>query len=233
MKILLVEDEKDLVALLGGKLRKEGHEVTGVHSGEEALEHITRKKPDMVILDLMLPGIQGLEVCRQIRANPDHADVLIIMLTAKAEEVDRIVGFEMGADDYITKPFSMRELISRVASASRRLNGRPKPPLPRAIFSYKGLHVDFEKYEFKVHGKKIALSPIETKLLFFLIKNQGRVYSRDQLLDHVWGNDVFVTPRSVDVHISRLRRLIEKDAQKPQYILTVRNVGYKFDDAES
>jgi DNA-binding response OmpR family regulator len=230
MRILIVEDEKDIVVLLCDKLRREGYEVDAVYSGEEALAYIEKKKPDMLILDLMLPGIQGLEVCRQIRANPEHSDLFIIMLTAKASEVDRVVGFEMGADDYITKPFSTRELISRVASAFRRLKAKHKAVQPKT-FSYKGLHVDFEKYEFRIRGRRIALTPIETKILFFLINNQGRVYTRDQLLDHVWGDDVFVTPRSVDVHISRLRKLIEKDPQNPEYIVTVRDVGYKFEDS--
>ena len=231
MRILVVDDEKDIVDLLSNKLREEGYDVAAVQSGEEALEHIEKKKTDMVILDLMLPAIPGLEVCRQIRANPKHSHMIILMLTAKAEEVDRIVGYEMGADDYITKPFSMRELISRVAAAFRRVNGKPKAGPAKEAFSYKGLQVDFDKYEFRVHGKRISLSPIETKLLFFLIKNQGRVYTRDQLLDHVWGSEVFVTPRSVDVHISRLRRLIEKDAENPEYIQTIRGVGYKFEDS--
>jgi len=190
------------------------------------------KIPDLVILDLMLPGIQGLEVLKQIRANPDYSHVPVIILSAKSEEVDRVLGLEMGADDYMTKPFSMRELISRIAAALRRVRGNGKKAESRQAFSCRGVSVDFDKYEVVAHGRKVELSPTEVKLLFFFCKNAGRVYTRDQLLDQVWGDEVFVTPRSVDVHISRLRKAIEKDPQEPEYIITVRGVGYKFEDSK-
>ena len=147
--------------------------------------------------------------------------------------MDRVLGFEMGADDYITKPFSMRELISRIRVALRRINRHQTESGHERTFSYKDLFIDFDKYEVTVKGRRIELSPIETKLLFFFTKNPGRVYSRDQLLDQVWGREVFVTPRNVDVHVSRLRRLIEKNPQKPAYIVTVTSVGYKFDDSSA
>jgi len=153
----------------------------------------------------------------------------IIMLTAKKTDADRIQGFEMGADDYITKPFNLRELISRVNVALRRSNGQKKKAEETKTFAYKGLFIDYDKYEITLNGQRIDLSPTETKLLFFFTRNCGRVYSRDLLLDHVWGGETFVTPRSVDVHVSRLRKLIEKDIENPIYIITVRGVGYKFD----
>jgi DNA-binding response OmpR family regulator len=231
MEILVVDDEKDIVELIALNLQKEGHRVIAAHTGEDALELVRRHRPDLMVLDLMLPGIQGLEVCREMRGTPENSAIPILILSAKSAEVDRVLGFEMGADDYITKPFSMRELISRIRVALRRINGRPHKSAPEQTFSYKDLSIDFDKYEVVVAGRKVELPPIETKLLFFLVKNPGRVYSRDQLLDQVWGREVFVTPRNVDVHVSRLRRLIEKDPQKPAYIVTVTSVGYKFDDS--
>jgi DNA-binding response OmpR family regulator len=229
MKILVVDDEKDIVDLIHRSLVREGYEVITAYAGEEVMELMKSKKPDLVILDLMLPGIQGLEVCKQIRANPDFAHVPILILSAKSSEVDRVLGLEMGADDYMTKPFSMRELISRIAAAFRRIKRHGHKAESKQTFTCRGLSVDFDKYEVVARGKKVDMSPIEVKLLFFC-KNAGRVYSRDQVLDQVWGNEVFVTPRTVDVHISRLRKVIEKDPEKPEYIVTVRGVGYKFDD---
>ena len=232
MKILVVDDEKDIVDLISRSLVREGYEVIPAYTGEEVMELMKSRRPDFVILDLMLPGIQGLEVCKQIRANPDYAQVPILILSAKSSEVDRVLGLEMGADDYMTKPFSMRELISRIAAAFRRIKRHGHKAESKQTFTCKGLSVDFDKYEVVAHGKKIDMSPIEVKLLFFFCKNAGRVYSRDQVLDQVWGDEVFVTPRTVDVHISRLRKVIEKDPEKPEYIVTVRGVGYKFDDVK-
>jgi two-component system alkaline phosphatase synthesis response regulator PhoP len=231
MKILVVDDEKDIVDLISLNLERDGYKVIPAYSGEEALELVRTKKPDLIILDLMLPGVQGLEVCRQVRAEPEHADVLILILSAKDGEIDRVLGLEMGADDYVVKPFSMRELTARVRAALRRTDGQRRKGGKEGKFSRKGLLVDFDKYEVAVAGKKVDLSPIEMKLLSFFTKNPGRVYTRDQLLHKIWG-DAFVTPRSVDVHISHLRKLIEQDTQNPAYILTVTGVGYKFDDSD-
>jgi two-component system alkaline phosphatase synthesis response regulator PhoP len=231
MKILMVDDEKDIVDLISVNLEREGFKVIPAYSGEEALELVRAKNPDLMILDLMLPGVQGLEVCRQVRADPEHASMAILILSAKDGEVDRLLGLEMGADDYVVKPFSMRELTARVRAALRRTGWQRSRDAKEGKFSHKGLLVDFDKYEVMVAGKRVNLSPIEMKLLSFFTKNPGRVYTRDQLLHKVWG-DAFVTPRSVDVHVSHLRKLIEKDAQKPCYILTVTGVGYKFDDSE-
>ena len=179
----------------------------------------------------MLPGVQGLEVCRKIRGTPEHSETPILILSARSTEVDRILGLEMGADDYITKPFSVRELISRIRVALRKTKGHQKKIAHEGTFSHKELFIDFDKYEVTIKGRKVELSPIQMKLLFFFAKNHGRVYTRDQLLDQVWGGEVFVTPRNVDVHISRLRRLIEEDPQKPIYIVTVTSVGYKLNDS--
>lgn len=230
MTILVVDDEPDIVDLITLSLGREGYGTVSAYSGEEGLELVRTRTPDLLILDLMLPGMQGLEVCRLIRLNPEHADMPILILSAKDTEVDRVLGLEMGADDYVTKPFSMRELTARVRAALRRKTAKKEKAEEQGKFVHKGLSVDFEKYEILVNGNRVELSPLEIKLLFFLVQNPGRVYSRDQLLNKIW-KDSFVTPRSVDVHISHLRKLIEKDPQNPVYILTVTGVGYKFDSA--
>jgi DNA-binding response OmpR family regulator len=179
----------------------------------------------------MLPGIRGLEVCKFVRKNRETETLPIIMLTAKGDHVDKILGLEMGADDYVTKPFNVRELIARVRAVLRRTETRTDPGTAE-IFTYKGLHIDYRSYEVTVDGKKVEFGPTEIKLLRFLTQHPGRVYTRDQLLDYVWGDETFVEPRTVDVHISRLRTAIEKDKEKPQYILTIRGIGYKFADAK-
>ena len=231
LKVLLVEDEKDIATLIAHGLEREGYGVITAPTGEDALELMKKRKPHLVILDMMLPGIQGQEILRQIRKNAEFAQLPILIVSAKAAEVDRVLGLELGADDYITKPFSMRELVARVAAASRRVKSHGKTEEKKQTFLCRGLFIDFEKYEFRIGGKKIELGPIEMKLLMFFARNPGRVYTRDQLLDQVWGNDIFVTPRTVDVHISRLRKVIEKNPEEPEYIVTVRGVGYKLDDS--
>jgi two-component system alkaline phosphatase synthesis response regulator PhoP len=229
MKILVVDDEKDIVNLVSYNLEKEGFKVLKAYDGETALQMVQTRNPDLVILDLMLPGVQGLEVCKAIRKNPRSASLPIIMLTAKGDEVDRVLGLEMGADDYVAKPFSVRELSARVRAILRRIESRKEPE--KETFSFGNLHIDYESYDVSIDGKKINLSPTELKLLFFFSRHPGRVYTRDQILDHVWGDTAFVTPRTVDVHVRRLRAQIEKDLENPRYILTVRGVGYKFADS--
>ncbi len=233
MRILVVDDEEDIVDLISLNLQREGHQVIAAGTGEEALELLRANRPDLVVLDLMLPGMQGLEACRYIRGTPEYADLPILILSAKGTEADRILGLEMGADDYITKPFSVRELVLRVRGVLHRSKTTHDKKGNGPTFSHRDLFVDFDKYEVVVRGKKVKLSPIETKLLFFFTKNRGRVYTRDQLLDQVWGDETFVTQRNVDVYISRLRKLIEENPQKPTYIVTVTSVGYKFDDSDS
>jgi phosphate regulon transcriptional regulator PhoB len=228
MKILVVDDERDIVELLSYNLEKEGFTVIKACDGEEALKLVKAKKPDLVILDLMLPGIQGIEVCKTIRGNPETATLPVIMVTAKGEEVDRVVGLEMGADDYVTKPFSVREVVARVRAVLRRTEAEKQPE--KETFSFGGLEIDYGSHEVMSQGKKIELSPTEWKLLVFFARHPGRVYTRDQILDHVWGDSAFVTPRTVDVHIRRLRAQIEKDTDNPRFILTVRGAGYKFAD---
>jgi phosphate regulon transcriptional regulator PhoB len=228
-KILVVDDEKDIVDLITYNLEKEGFTAMKAYDGEDAIEVVKSQKPDLVVLDLMLPGMRGLEVCRFIRRNRETESHPVIMLTAKGDHVDRIVGFELGADDYITKPFNVRELIARVRAVLRRAEVRPDADKAET-FTYRELHVDYRSYEVSVDGGRIDLGPTELKLLLFFTRHPGRVYTRDQLLDYVWGDETFVEPRTVDVHISRLRLAIEKDKEKPQYILTVRGIGYKFAD---
>jgi phosphate regulon transcriptional regulator PhoB len=230
-KILITDDEKDIVELISYNLAKEGFSIIKAYDGEAALRLVKLQKPDLLILDLMLPRMSGIDVCKTIRNNPDTANLPIIMLTAKADETDKIVGLEIGADDYITKPFSVRELVARVRAIVRRLHDENKQQL-KEEFSYRGLKINYAAYEVTVDGKKVILSPTEIKLLFFFTQRLGRVYTRDQILDHVWGDDTFVTPRAVDVHIRRLRSQIEKDVNDPQYIITVRGVGYKFNETQ-
>lgn len=228
-RILIVDDEKDIVDLVAYNLEKEGYEVLKAFDGEKALSIVRTKKPSLVVLDLMLPGIQGLEVCKRIRRDAETAAVPIIMLTAKGEELDRVIGLEVGADDYITKPFGVKELTARVKAVLRRSEAGRQPERPE-VFEFKGLRIDLKSYEVTVNGRTVNLSPTEFKLLRFLSRNPGRVYSRDQILDQVWGGEAFVEPRTVDVHIRRLRAQIERDENGTAYIVTVRGVGYKFAD---
>jgi phosphate regulon transcriptional regulator PhoB len=230
-KILVVDDERDIVELISFNLQKEGFTTIKAYDGKAALRLIKTQKPDLVILDLMLPEISGLDVCKTIRSSSETAGLPVIMLTAKADELDKILGLEMGADDYITKPFSIKELIARVRAILRRQHDEVKQ-LPKERFSCRGLKIDYASYDVEIASKKITLSPTELKLLFFFSRNPGRVYTRNQILDHVWGDDTFVTPRAVDVHIRRLRSQIEKDVDNPQYIITVRGVGYKFSETQ-
>jgi len=228
-RILMVDDEKDIVDLVAYNLEKEGYETLKALDGEKALQLVRTKTPDLVVLDLMLPGIQGLEVCKRIRKDPETASIPIIMLTAKGAEIDKIVGLEVGADDYITKPFSVKELLARIKAVLRRSEAR-RAAGQAEVFEFKGLHIDFKSYEVTVDGKRVDLSPTEFRLLKFLSRNPGRVYSREQILDRVWGDEAFVEPRTVDVHIRRLRSRIEHDESSPDYIVTVRGAGYKFMD---
>jgi two-component system alkaline phosphatase synthesis response regulator PhoP len=225
----MVDDEKDIVDLVAYNLEKEGYETLKALDGEKALQLVRTKTPDLVVLDLMLPGIQGLEVCKRIRKDPETASIPIIMLTAKGAEIDKIVGLEVGADDYITKPFSVKELLARIKAVLRRSEAR-RAAVQAEVFEFKGLHIDFKSYEVTVDGKRVDLSPTEFRLLKFLSRNPGRVYSREQILDRVWGEEAFVEPRTVDVHIRRLRSRIEHDESSPDYIVTVRGAGYKFMD---
>jgi phosphate regulon transcriptional regulator PhoB len=225
--ILVVDDEADLVELVSYNLRKEGFIVESASDGESALKIIKNGKYDLLILDLMLPGIQGIELCRIVRNDPKNSGLPIIMLTAKGEEIDRIVGLEMGADDYITKPFSPRELVARVKAVLRRVTEKP---VTEKIMKIGDIEIDTERYTVSVKGEAIKLSATEYKLLLFLAERRGKVFSRGQLLDAVWRDEAFVEPRTVDVHIRRLRSNIEADPAKPRYIKTLRGIGYLFNE---
>jgi phosphate regulon transcriptional regulator PhoB len=231
-KILVADDEKDIVELIAYNLEQEGFTVSKAFDGRKAWEMVQADKPDLVILDLMMPAMPGMEVCRMIRRQAETAAIPIIMLTAKSDPVDKILGLEIGADDYITKPFHIRELIARVRAVLRRSERKPDDDLPES-FDFEGLHVDFKSYQVTVNGQPVELSSREFKLLQFFIGHPGRVYSRDKLLDRVWGDEAFVEPRTVDVHISRLRGAIEPDKSNPRYLLTVRGIGYKFADGDT
>lgn len=230
-KILVVDDEKDIVDLIAYNLEQDGFAVIKACDGKQALERVNAEKPDLLILDLMMPGLPGMEVCRMIRRQESTASLPIIMLTAKSDPIDKILGLEMGADDYIAKPFHVRELIARVRAVLRR-SERQQEEAPPESFTFKELHMDSGSCRVTVDGRPVELSSREFKLLRFFIGHPGRVYSRDQLLDRVWGDESFVEPRTVDVHVSRLRAAIEPDPSNPRYILTVRGLGYRFADAE-
>ena len=225
--ILVVDDEKDIRELVRFHLEQEGYTVREAESGEEALQRVTAERPALVVLDIMLPDADGIEVCRRLRATAATASVPIVMLTAKATEVDRVLGLEIGADDYITKPFSPRELVARVRAVLRRTHGEEVPP-PHEVFERGRLRIDFDTYEVAIDGAPVSLSLREFELLKFFVRHPHRVYDRLQLLDLVWGRETFVEPRTVDVHIRRLRKHVERDDASPELILTVRGVGYKW-----
>jgi phosphate regulon transcriptional regulator PhoB len=228
-KILVVEDEPDIRKLVHYNLTQERFNVLEAEDGEQALKLLQRERPSLVILDLMLPGLSGMELCKLLRQRGETAKLPILMLTAKAGEADRIVGLEMGADDYLAKPFSPREMVARVRAILRRSEAKPATEAA-AAYEKSSLKIDFSTYEVFVRGKPVKLTLKEFELLGFLVQNPNRVLNRDQLLDRVWGGETFVTPRTVDVHIRRLRKAVEKDDRKPKWILTVRGVGYKFDE---
>jgi phosphate regulon transcriptional regulator PhoB len=226
-KILVVEDESDIRELIRYNLTQEGFAVEEAGDGAEALERIGRRAPDLVLLDLMLPRISGLELCRQLRARPETARLPILVLTAKGSEIDRVVGLEMGADDYVVKPFSPREVIARIKALLRRVNPAVGESSPQP-YERGRLKIDFATYEVFADGAKKDLALREFELLRFFVQHPLRVYSREQLLDLVWGRDTYVEPRTIDVHVRRLRQQIERDDSKPELILTVRSVGYRF-----
>jgi phosphate regulon transcriptional regulator PhoB len=225
-KILVVDDEENILELVRYNLEKEGYEVLLARDGAEALEVAQREKPDLIILDLMLPGVDGLEVCRTLR---QKSNVPILMLTAKREETDRVIGLELGADDYLTKPFSLRELLARVRAILRRTHGYEE--LARSqVISVGGLTIDPERHEVLVNGRTAELTLKEFELLSFLARHPGRVFTREELLERLWDYEFFGDTRTVDVHIRHLREKIEADPRNPKYIKTVRGVGYKFEE---
>jgi two-component system, OmpR family, alkaline phosphatase synthesis response regulator PhoP len=227
-KVLVVEDEADIRELLRYSLTQEGYAVEEAADGAEAFDRIMRRAPDLVLLDLMLPRMSGLELCRRLRGGSETAQIPVIVVTAKSAEVDRILGLEMGADDYVVKPFSPREVVARVKALLRRARAAIEPQ-SAGVYEKGRLRIDFSTYEVFVDGAKHDLALREFELLRFFVQHPLRVYSREQLLDLVWGRDTFVEPRTVDVHVRRLRQQIERDDANPELILTVRSVGYRFD----
>lgn len=230
-KILVVEDESDIRKLVSYHLTQERFQVLDAEDGERALKVLQSEKPHLIVLDLMLPGLSGLELCRRLRDRPETSRIPVLMLTAKASEADRVVGLEMGADDYLTKPFSPRELVARVKAILRRVEMQAEASSGVEVYEKGPLKVNFSTYDVWRSGKPVRLTLKEFELLRFLVQNPNRVVTRDQLLDRVWGSEVFVDPRTVDVHVRRLRKAIEKNDRKPEWLLTVRGVGYKFDDS--
>lgn len=227
--ILVVEDEPDIRKLVQYNLVQERYKVIEAEDSEQALKLLQRARPNLIILDLMLPGMSGMELCKLLRDRQDTAHLPILMLTAKAGEADKVIGLEMGADDYLAKPFSPREMVARVRAILRRAESAAAADSPPS-YEKGPLRIDFTTYEVFARGKTIKLTLKEFELLRFLAQNPNRVLSRDQLLDRVWGGETYVTPRTVDVHIRRLRKAIEKDDSHPKWILTLRGVGYKFDE---
>ncbi|MFZ7103206.1 MAG: response regulator transcription factor [Peptococcaceae bacterium] len=222
-KILVVEDDPSIRELLQYNLERDGFEVKVAEDGIKGLEEIEAKWPDLIILDLMLPGRDGLEIVRAMKSNTQLSAIPVIMLTAKSEEIDRILGLEMGADDYVTKPFSTREVIARVKALLRRVRNIEKDAEKKIVRGH--LIINAENYEAQIDNKKLELTPKEFQLLHLLASRPGKVFTRDFLLEHVWGYDYIGDSRTVDVHIRHLRQKLEEDL-----IETVRGVGYKFKD---
>jgi DNA-binding response OmpR family regulator len=226
-RILLVDDELSVQKLLTYPLRKEGYDVVPAMDGREALERLRADDFDLVVLDVMLPRVDGYDVCRQIRA---RSTVPIIMLTAKAEEVDKVLGLELGADDYITKPFSVREFRSRVKAVLRRAALPPAEERFEEPIEQDGLRIDFERRQVDVRSQPVKLTYVEFEILAALARMPGRVFTRTMLLERVWGDSAYRDPRTIDVHIRHLREKLEAEPKQPELILTVRGVGYRFSD---
>lgn len=224
-KIIIIEDEPDISGLVVHYLAQEGYKVNTCADGIEGLRRVKADRSDLLILDLMLPGLDGIEICKRLRTDPTTSNLPILMLTAKGEESDKIVGLELGADDYLTKPFSPKELVARVKALLRRTT---QPENPTAHYTYGDLSLDTERHEVTVQGKEVSLTAKEFGLLHRLLQNRGRVLTREMLLDRVWGYEADVTTRTVDVHIRRLR---EKIPLLEDAIITVKSLGYKLKDA--
>ncbi|MGB9840540.1 winged helix-turn-helix domain-containing protein [Thermovenabulum sp.] len=224
-KILIVDDEPNILELLKFNLENNGFKVIKALNGEQALELIKLEKPDLILLDVMLPGIDGYELCKILRRKTDTSEIPIILITAKNEEIDKILGLEIGADDYITKPFSVRELIARVKAVLRRVEKKEKGENTIRISD---ICIEVDKFEVTVDGRKIDLTPKEFQLLKLFAQNPGRVFSRDYLLEKIWGYDYLGDTRTVDVHIRHLRQKLGDEQDEPKYIETVRGIGYKF-----
>jgi DNA-binding response OmpR family regulator len=228
-RILLVDDEQPIQTLLSFPLQRDGYDVVQASDGREALTRFAEQTFDLVVLDVMMPRMDGLEVCRRLRA---RSSVPIIMLTAKSEEIDKVLGLELGADDYITKPFSMREFRSRVKAALRRAGMAQADEDAERAIEVLGLRIDPAKRTVTLEGESVATTFVEFEILNALARSPGRVFTRDMLLSRVWGDSAYRDPRTIDVHIRHLREKIERDAKEPDFIFTVRGVGYRFRDED-
>ncbi len=220
-RILLVEDDPDIVLPLEDDLRLEGYQVEAVGDGETALRRLEEARFDLLLLDVMLPGLDGFDVCRRLRRA--GSQLPIVLLTAKAQEAEVVMGLELGADDYVTKPFSPRELRARLKAVLRRRDDTPRQ------VRFGDLEVDFERVELRRGGTPVELTPIEFKLLSTLVRHPGRVLTRQQLLDRVWGPETYITERVVDTHVGNLRKKIEREPKQPRYVVSVLGVGYRFE----
>jgi DNA-binding response OmpR family regulator len=226
--ILLVDDEESIQKLLTYPLERDGFRVLQARDGEEAMARFAADEVDLVVLDIMLPRLDGLEVCRRMRA---QSSVPIIMLTARDDELDKVLGLELGADDYITKPFSIREFRSRVRALLRRASAPRHDPRQAEVIESDGLRIDLAKRSVEVDGRQVQLTYVEFELLRILASNPGRVYTRQMLLEGLWGGAEYREPRTIDVHVRHLREKLERDPREPELIFTVRGVGYRFRDA--
>ena len=222
-KILIIEDEESILMALTDDLGLEGYEVTSAKDGLKGLSIAKEKAHDLIILDIMLPKMDGFEVCKQLRQA--GVGTPILMLTAKSQEIDKVLGLELGADDYVTKPFSPRELLARVKAILRRVKSTQEQ---MDVYNFGDVEIDFKKYEVKKKGQPVYLTTLEFSLIGFLIKHKDQVLDRSAILDGVWGEDVYVLPKTVDTHIGHLRKKIEDDPANPKHIIGVRGVGYKF-----
>ena len=227
--VLIVEDEPTIVTMLRYNLEREGYKVYSTGDGEEAITLVKEYKPDIIVLDWMLPSMTGIEVCKHLRWNNDTKNIPIIMLSSRGEEGDRIRGLDVGADDYIVKPFSPSELVARIKAVFRRI----RPSLTEQKLEYAGIYMDISTHKVTRNNKEIHLSPTEFGLLRYLMEHPGRVFSREQLLDAVWGHDIYVELRTVDVHVRRLRKALDYDGKQPDLIRTVRSAGYALEENKS
>ncbi len=228
-RVLIIDDEEHIVELIRYNLESEGYATLIAYNGKDGIMLADKEKPSLILLDVMLPEMNGLKVCKKLRQNDETKNIPIIMLTAKSEEVDKIVGLELGADDYITKPFSIRELLARIKAVLRR---SPVELKDIDVFDFNDVHVDFAKHKVKKNKEKIDLTLKEFELLEILIKNRGEVLKRDYLLEKIWGYGYVGETRTVDVHIRHLRKKLEQDDKNPQFIETVRGIGYRFNDID-
>ena len=226
-RVLVIEDEQDVAELIRYNLAKEGYEVRVVANGVDGLKQARESRPDMILLDIMVPQLNGWEVCRRLKQEPDTREVPVIMVTGRVEEGDKVLGFEMGADDYVTKPFSPRELLARIRAVIRR-GKSAESPARRNHLKAGQLEIDRHRFEVTMKGQRVELTPKEFELLASLVGNPGRVFGREELLDLVWGQDGFVEPRTVDVHVARLRAKFAAARLPAPGLETVRGVGYRF-----